>query len=492
MALHHLNIEGGADDDDAAQMTEFKQESVGKLLRRTREKHGQSLRAIADALCIRPAYLEAIEAGRYEELPGAPYAMGFLRSYAEFLSLDAEHVLLRFKEETAAPKVQQDLVIPEPMAEVRRPLVPLVMVSLIFLALAFGGWVYLSGQNSPSDGVTPSVSERLQNMFQDVDDAERTLSAAPTGQEEIDASSAAGKLENELSGVGAQREEVVEDQLAVTPDGEAAPEGAATQPEGDGAAPASEPVENDSDASLSPENGPQVAQGGATEASADEPAAGSDAIQDDNAAEAGNSGAPVQSEPQDESAENAGSAALVGETPTETAAGPARNDDAASGGAASPRAADPLVQNASVSANVSGGETGGQTGNEGAQGVQTAELPTIPGEDAESGYEPAYQREPVVYGEISEDTRIVLKAQQDSWVQVRDAEENLLLTRVLRSGDSYHVPNQDGLTLLTGNAGGLQIQVDGAALPKIGPIGVVRRDIPLEPTKLLDGSAYRR
>ena len=66
------------------------------------------------------------------------------------------------------------------------------------------------------------------------------------------------------------------------------------------------------------------------------------------------------------------------------------------------------------------------------------------------------------------------------------------LTRVLRSGDSYHVPNQDGLTLLTGNAGGLQIQVDGAALPKIGPIGVVRRDIPLEPTKLLDGSAYRR
>ncbi|HEY9549343.1 MAG TPA: DUF4115 domain-containing protein, partial [Kiloniellaceae bacterium] len=73
-------------------------------------------------------------------------------------------------------------------------------------------------------------------------------------------------------------------------------------------------------------------------------------------------------------------------------------------------------------------------------------------------------------------------------VQVRDREGNLLLTRVLRVGDSYQVPNQADLTLLTGNAGGLEISVDGNPLPALGPVGAVRRNIPLDPAALLGGA----
>src|SRR3546814_13790006 len=86
--------------------------------------------------------------------------------------------------------------------------------------------------------------------------------------------------------------------------------------------------------------------------------------------------------------------------------------------------------------------------------------------------------QPTIYGEENTDARIVLRASQDAWVQVRDREGNLLLTRVLRVGDSYRVPNQADLTLLTGNAGGLEISVDGRALPPLGPVGAVRRNIP--------------
>src|SRR3546814_7028276 len=86
------------------------------------------------------------------------------------------------------------------------------------------------------------------------------------------------------------------------------------------------------------------------------------------------------------------------------------------------------------------------------------------------------------------DARIVLRAHQDAWVQVRDREGNLLLTRVLRVGDSYQVPNQADLTLLTGNAGGLEISVDGNPLPALGPVGAVRRNIPLDPAALLGGA----
>jgi len=102
------------------------------------------------------------------------------------------------------------------------------------------------------------------------------------------------------------------------------------------------------------------------------------------------------------------------------------------------------------------------------------------------------ERLPRIYGESNQGARIVLRAVQDSWVQVRDRQDALLLTRVLRDGDTYYVPTQDGLTLLTGNAGGIVIEVDGVALAPLGPIGAVRRQIALDPARLLDGTALPR
>ncbi len=65
----------------------------------------------------------------------------------------------------------------------------------------------------------------------------------------------------------------------------------------------------------------------------------------------------------------------------------------------------------------------------------------------------------------------------------------LLVTRLLRAGDSYRVPNQPGLTLLTGNAGALDIMVDGEPVPPIGGEGTVRRNVALDAERLLDGTA---
>src|SRR5690349_3244726 len=67
--------------------------SVGDLLRQSREQRGQDLESVARALRIRHPYLVAIEEARYRDLPGAPYASGFVRSYAEYLGLDATEML---------------------------------------------------------------------------------------------------------------------------------------------------------------------------------------------------------------------------------------------------------------------------------------------------------------------------------------------------------------------------------------------------------------
>jgi cytoskeleton protein RodZ len=55
----------------------------------------------------------------------------------------------------------------------------------------------------------------------------------------------------------------------------------------------------------------------------------------------------------------------------------------------------------------------------------------------------------------------------------------LLLSRILNAGDTYLVPNAVGARLTTGNAGGLQILLDGELLPAIGESGAVRRNVPI-------------
>lgn len=98
-------------------------------------------------------------------------------------------------------------------------------------------------------------------------------------------------------------------------------------------------------------------------------------------------------------------------------------------------------------------------------------------------------RAPIVYGSENGEGRIVVEAVADSWVEVRDsATDERLLTRVLFKGDRYLVPNRPGLSLHTGNAGGLRIVVDGVDAPAIGPVGSVRRDVLLEPDKLKRGA----
>lgn len=85
----------------------------------------------------------------------------------------------------------------------------------------------------------------------------------------------------------------------------------------------------------------------------------------------------------------------------------------------------------------------------------------------------------------AEDSRIVLRARADSWIQVRERTGGtVLFNRVLRPGETYRVPMRPGLLLTTGNAGGLDVVLDGDALPTLGQQGAVRRDLPLEPDQL--------
>jgi len=80
---------------------------------------------------------------------------------------------------------------------------------------------------------------------------------------------------------------------------------------------------------------------------------------------------------------------------------------------------------------------------------------------------------------------IVLKMVQNSWVEIRDANGRKLISRVLNKGDKYFVPERLDLSISIGNAGGVEILVDGDPLDGLGKQGQVLRNIPLNANALL-------
>ncbi len=74
---------------------------IGVLLRQARLERGLSLEDAQRATKIRTRYLEAMENGDFEALPGEVYAKGFLRNYASFLGLPGDDLVARYKDEMA-------------------------------------------------------------------------------------------------------------------------------------------------------------------------------------------------------------------------------------------------------------------------------------------------------------------------------------------------------------------------------------------------------
>ncbi|MEO9190291.1 MAG: helix-turn-helix domain-containing protein [Acetobacteraceae bacterium] len=79
---------------------------------------------------------------------------------------------------------------------------------------------------------------------------------------------------------------------------------------------------------------------------------------------------------------------------------------------------------------------------------------------------------------------LAVRASADAWLQVRQRGGAVLFSRVLHAGETWPVPAQPDLTLTTGNAGGTVLVVDGVAGAPLGPLGAVRRDLPLDPNGL--------
>lgn len=420
--------------------------SVGALLKATRTRMGQDLKQVSQALRIRQLFLQAIEDGRYEELPGPTYALGFVRSYSDFLGLDSEEVVRRFRAETSGSGLKNELVFPTPAAEKRLPSGALVAAALALCVVVYGGWYAISSSQRGTVESVPEVPDRLS-----------------------------GKAEE--GGEEAKKDDAPPEPTAMTaPAQTSGAEQAAKQAEAEAAKKA------EAEAAAKKTEAEAAARKAEAEAAAKKAEAEAEAKKNNEAATR-----KAELEAQAKKAE------------AETAAKKAEAEAAAK--KVEPAKIEPgkqpagITQAAPVAQPTAQGMGGLAVTGQQAPAKPGPAAPATPAQPQAAAPAPAAAvgdeaRQNKTYGQAEGDVRVVIRATGDSWIQVRDEKGNLVATRLLKKGDSYRVPtNQGKLSLTTGDAGALSALVDGILVtPSLGPSGSVRRDIALEPDRIKAGN----
>lgn len=87
--------------------------------------------------------------------------------------------------------------------------------------------------------------------------------------------------------------------------------------------------------------------------------------------------------------------------------------------------------------------------------------------------------------ENRKEANVILQASQESWIKVEDGRGNTVFSRVLVPGDVYYVPVGDKYKATFGNAGGVDVWVNGKLIPAVGPDHTRKSGIMLNPDALL-------
>ena len=89
-----------------------------------------------------------------------------------------------------------------------------------------------------------------------------------------------------------------------------------------------------------------------------------------------------------------------------------------------------------------------------------------------------------IYEADNTDARVIVRAMTDVSVQVTSRGRDYAWTRTMKPKEMLLVPNRDDLELWTGDAGGIEILLDGKILPPLGSSGTVVSGLSLAPASL--------
>jgi cytoskeleton protein RodZ len=137
-------------------------ETVGQDLRAARLRLGEDLATVSRTLKIRKDHLEALEEDRFEALPGRAYAVGFIRSYSDYLGLDSVQCVERFKLEIAGRGEAELPVVQDVIEERRLPHGWLVIAAVVTALIIYGAYHLAMSADSLANQPVATVPQQFE------------------------------------------------------------------------------------------------------------------------------------------------------------------------------------------------------------------------------------------------------------------------------------------------------------------------------------------
>lgn len=110
---------------------------IGEYLRKAREEKNISLKDVQESTKISMRYLEAIDRGDFNGIPGEVYRKGFIANYAAAIGLDSQDVLQRYHQIQSEKEAQQRQVqLEQAVIEKYNPTVSLRWSKEAYLTIA--------------------------------------------------------------------------------------------------------------------------------------------------------------------------------------------------------------------------------------------------------------------------------------------------------------------------------------------------------------------
>jgi len=156
---------------------------VGEILRRTRTYYGQNLFQIEQVLRIRASQLEALEKGDISQLPGRVYAIGFVRSYSEYLGLDGDKMVHLFKEQSVGRKQKKpELSYPVAASESKVPNLSIIIGSVVGVLLLIGFVSFLLLPDAPKNPIEQVPEELTKSQLNEAPSLVASTNAPAPGE----------------------------------------------------------------------------------------------------------------------------------------------------------------------------------------------------------------------------------------------------------------------------------------------------------------------
>ena len=157
--------------------------TVGMFLKYTRLKQKKSIETVSEALCIRKIYIKALEEDNTEELPPVPYGIGFVRSYATYLGLNADRVVQFYKQQMI-PQKEKSIVqtVVKKHTPATMPTKRHIYIGLLVLAVLYALWLVGSLFRSNEEQISQLNNEPLEvvEVLPAPEDEQNTPSDVPS------------------------------------------------------------------------------------------------------------------------------------------------------------------------------------------------------------------------------------------------------------------------------------------------------------------------